>query len=172
MKYILVFLLILPSSWAFTQPAPSSNNLLDQDPVFRKILSRQLSYPVLNAEKGFTKLVYAEFRIDEEGHVQNIIIMNSAFKIYYDDFDKIVEKALKRLPPLNPLYSAQYILPVMFILSDGQTGKTVIPTNTNFDGILSGRLLLKSVAVTGIRAYKRITEPSDNNYYLRPRAIF
>jgi hypothetical protein len=150
MKLLLAFLFITISLRSFSQPAQPDSNLLDKDPVFRKILSRRLSYPPINAQSGHTKLVYGQFEIDENGHVRNVKIVNPAVgRGYFVNFDVVVEKTLKRLPPLNPRYLGKYMLPVIFALNDLQTGELVTPTNTNFDGRLANSILLKSVTVIG-----------------------
>jgi hypothetical protein len=150
MKLLLTSLFILISLWGFAQPALPDTNLLDKDPVFRKVLSRRLSYPFSNAEVGNTKLVYAQFSIDEKGHTQNIKILNPASgRYYFINFDRAVEKALKKLPPLQPRYEGKYVLPVIFAINDMQTGKRVIPDNTTFNGKLSENILLKSVTIVG-----------------------
>jgi hypothetical protein len=151
MRILLPFLLVIVSVQVLAQPAFPDANLLDKDPVFRKILSRRLSYPFLNAQQGYTKLVYAQFEIDEQGHTQHVIIFNPALGkgYYYVDFDKAVEKALNKLPPLHPRYAGKYMLPVVFALNDYETGKLIIPDNTNFNGNLRDVILLKAITVVG-----------------------
>ena len=151
MRMLLAFLLLTLSCQGFAQPGIPDANLLDKDPVFRKVLSRRLSYPLLNAQKGYTKLVYAQFEIDEKGHTNNVTIFNPALGkgYYYVDFDKAVEKVLNRLPPLQPRYMGKYMLPVSFALNNYETGKLVIPDNTNFNGKMPGIVLLKVVTVVG-----------------------
>lgn len=68
---------------------------------------------------------------------------------YFVDFDVAVEKALKRLPPLNPRYVGKYVLPVVFALNDLQTGRQVVPNNTNFNGKTRNNILLRSVTIWG-----------------------
>ncbi len=154
---------MLNSFWGLAQPALPDTNLLDRDPVFRSILSRRLNYPILNAQKGHTKLVYAQFDIDDKGHVQNAKILNPAKGGYYFvDFDAAVVKTIKRLPPLNPLYSGKYILPVIFALKDLGTGTQVVPDNTNFNGKLDGIILLRSVTISSYTdRYSHAPKTSD-----------
>ena len=138
--------------------------MLDKDPVFRTILSRRLTYPVLNAQEGYTKLVYAQFEIDEKGHIQNVKIFNPAMGkgYYFIDFDVAVKKALNRLPPLNPRYLGKYMLPIIFTLNDMQTGKQIIPNNTDFNGRRPGSILLKSVTVIGY-SHRSSANPKTNH---------
>jgi hypothetical protein len=151
MKFILTLLFITISLRALSQTAKPDSNLLDKDPVFRKILSRRLSYPPISAQSGHTKLVYGQFEIDENRHVQNVKIINpvSGKGFYFVDFDIAVEKTLKRLPPLHRHYVGKYVLPVTFALNDFETGELISPTNTNFDGRFANSILLKSVTVIG-----------------------
>ena len=170
MKFLLTSLLILISLWSFAQPALPDTNLLDKDPVFRKVLSRRLSYPFSNAEVGYTKLVYAQFSIDEEGHAHNIKILNPAVgKLHFFDFDAVVEKALKKLPPLQPRYEGKYILPVIFAINDMQTGKRVVPDNTTFNGKLPKNILLRSVTIIG---YSRRSSAGQKTHSEPGREMF
>ncbi len=96
MNFLLTCLFIMISPWSLAQPALPDTNLLDKDPVFRRTLSRRLNYPFLNSQEGYTKLVYAQFEINEKGHVQNVKIFNPASGkgYYFIDFDIAVEKPL------------------------------------------------------------------------------
>lgn len=165
MKHILTCLCLFLALCTFAQPAQPDINLLDKDPVFRKTLSRRLKYPSYNAQGGYTKLVYVQFVINEKGHLQNTRVFNPAVgKYYFIDFDRAVESALNRLPPLNPRHAGKYILPVSFVLNDFHTGRKTIPTNTNFDGILPEHTLLKTVTVTGYKYTRPTQEPGRENY--------
>ncbi|QMW00838.1 hypothetical protein [Spirosoma foliorum] len=147
------FLAVSPT---FTQSDSARAELLNQDPVFKKVLSRRISYPPFEVTIRRTKLVYAQFDIDTMGHIQDVIILNPSFDSRIggrvDDFDVNVKKAIRKLPPLNPRYLGRYTLPVMFIIDDGQTGEILKPTNTII-GFSFGNLLLETIYIKGYYIY-------------------
>ena len=167
MKFLLTTFFVMIYFWAFAQSIQPDTKLLDKDPVFRKVLKRRLTYPIVNELNAYTKLVYAQFSIDEKGHVQDVKVINPSCGIRNHDanFDKVVEKTLKRLPPLNPSYLGKYVLPILFAIN-GVDSKQVIPDNINSDNRLSNNVLLTSVTVLGYsyRGNNGTSEPGKEFY--------
>lgn len=169
MKFLLTTFFVMISFWGFAQPIQPDTNLLDKDPVFRKVLKRRLSYPIMNAlNGGRTKLVYAQFNIDEKGHVQDVKVVHPSYAPHGirnpdANFDEIVEKTLNRLPPLNPRYLGRYVLPVIFAMN-GTDSKQII-TN-NYNSAIIDHILLRSVTVLGYsyRGNNGTSEPGKEIY--------
>ncbi|WP_338867892.1 hypothetical protein WBJ53_16065 [Spirosoma sp. SC4-14] len=87
---------------------------LDQDPVFRAVLAKRMVYPRMAiGAKVFTKTsLFTHFKIDSAGHIQDIRTLNPSETDY--GFEKTINQALRKLPPLKPVYEGNYILPVRF----------------------------------------------------------
>lgn len=89
--------------------------LLEQDPAFQVITNKRIVYPVNAArDKLYTKgNIYAFFRINPLGHIQDIQILNPTGTS--SGFDVMIQRGLQLLPPVKPTYAGEYILPVRFI---------------------------------------------------------
>ncbi|NID08670.1 energy transducer TonB [Fibrivirga algicola] len=146
MKLLLLFLsLLFVGLAADAQPATPA---LSKDPVFRVLLPRRIMYPVVAERAGVYANVYAGFRIDHRGHVQDVSILNPT-KIGYG-FEHEVIKRVKRLPPLDPKYEGRYALPVTFALPDyGNGAKITSSTNRLPNAYLKDRILLTEVTIVG-----------------------
>ncbi|MEZ0542030.1 energy transducer TonB [Fibrella arboris] len=146
MKPVLLFCLLLAEAVAYAQTAATP--ALSEDPVFRIMLPRRIVYPAAAEHAGVYAKVYAGFRIDSKGHVQDISILNPT-KIGYG-FEHEVIKKLKKLPPLKPDYEGTYALPVTFALSDyGNGAKVTSTTNSLSNMYLGNRILLTELKIVG-----------------------
>ncbi|RYF77927.1 MAG: hypothetical protein EOO39_02755 [Cytophagaceae bacterium] len=145
MKLVLLFSLLLAGVVANAQTATPA---LSEDPVFRIMLPRRIVYPAVAEHAGVYAKVYAGFRIDRKGHVQDVSMLNPT-KIGYG-FEHEVMKKLKKLPPLNPNYEGSYALPVTFALPDYGNGAKVTSTANNLpDMYLRNRILLTEIKIVG-----------------------
>lgn len=114
---------------------------LDSDPVFTTLLSRRIHYPAEAEKNGIYAKLYVGFRIDEKGHVQDILMLNPD-RIGYG-FETEVTKAVSLLPPLKQTYAGLYALPVTFALFDAlNSGQELTPSGTLPSYYLSGRVVL------------------------------
>ncbi|WP_157618557.1 energy transducer TonB [Spirosoma spitsbergense] len=121
---------------------------LGKDPVFVAVLSRRIMYPADAERSGVYAKIYAGFRIDKRGHIQDINILNPT-KIGYG-FERAVTNKLKSLPPLNPNYEGNYALPVTFALVDYTDRANVIsPSGHLSNTYFKDRLLLSELKVIG-----------------------
>jgi hypothetical protein len=127
------------------------NTKLDEDPVFRAVLSRRISYPVYAEQVGIYAKVYAGFRIDQRGHIQDVSILNPV-KIGYG-LEEEVMKRVKLLPPLNPKYEGSYALPVTFAFVDHTTNgvEAISPPGKLDHQYVQNRVLLTEIKVIGGR---------------------
>ncbi|MBO0948605.1 energy transducer TonB [Fibrella forsythiae] len=145
MKLVVLFSLIIAGTVANAQTAIPA---LSDDPVFRIMLPRRIVYPAVAEHAGVYAKVYAGFRIDQRGHVQDVSILNPT-KIGYG-FEHEVIKKVKKLPPLDSKYEGSYALPVAFALPDyGNGAKVTSPSNTLPDMYLRNRILLAEIKIVG-----------------------
>ncbi|MBC8153233.1 MAG: energy transducer TonB [Bacteroidetes bacterium] len=121
---------------------------LNDDPVFNRVLSRRVSYPVMALRSATYGRVYAGFDIDARGHLRNVAILgpeNTGVGFEYE-----VRTALKRMPPLHPRYAGRYVLPVSFVLTNsGERAEPYVPTQTRPRRDFGDRLLLGDVIFRG-----------------------
>jgi TonB family protein len=121
---------------------------LNEDPVFKTVLSRQIRYPVLAERTGVYGRIYACFKLDERGHVQNIEVLNSRSKY---GFEQAVKKGLKLLPPLNPRYAGQYVVPIDFAyINYNDSSEPLLPSPQPLPTLYQqGRVVLKEIRIIG-----------------------
>jgi len=128
---------------------------LDNDPVFKKVIRRRLTYPSVRNEYKVAIMVHARFSVDERGHVRNVqIIRQPTEEAHHKFYDAVVQSTLNRLPPLNPNYVGHYILPVVFSLRDHQNGELLVPPDTDYHGDHANSVVLQTVNVLGDKHYR------------------
>ena len=146
-NYLPLILLSLSTQLVFAQLPP---NKLSQDPVFSNVLEHRLKYPRQAQWSSIYARIFAEFTIDEKGHVQAISILNHSNEGVYFGLEPAVVNVLKKLPPLSLQYRGHYILPVTFQLQDYRSkGNLLIPKDSLHLIDLGGRVILNEVKVTG-----------------------
>ncbi|WP_157816066.1 energy transducer TonB [Spirosoma pollinicola] len=148
--------------------AQSASSDLSQDPVFSTVLNRRLRYPRQAEWSSVYGRVFAEFTIDDKGHVQDISILNHSEKGTYYGLEPTIITALKKLPSLNLRYTGSYILPVSFIYVDyRQKDKPFVPKDTLYIQDLAGRIALKEIKIMGnsTNSRERILSAGKNEYY-------
>lgn len=119
---------------------------LNEDPVFKTVLSRQIVYPTDAERLGIYAKIYAGFHINRRGHIQDISILNPT-KIGYG-FEQAVTKKLRKLPPLNSKYEGNYALPVIFALVDyTNKGNLISPAGSLSNMQIGNRILLNEMRV-------------------------
>ena len=125
---------------------------LDQDPVFKQVVSHRIHYPVKPAARAIYGRFYAGFTIDNKGHIRDITLlypeMSTRISKRYG-FDYEIQAGLKHIPPLNPNLAGNYILPVAFCFTHyGEGANPIVPTNVLPQGYeLGDRILLSEVKV-------------------------
>lgn len=150
MSFLRLFCLLL-SAYAATAQGVAK---LDNDPVFSTVLSRRITYPANAQQAGIYATIYAGFRVDQHGHLQNISILNPVIIGY--GFEEEVIKKLKLIPPLQSKYENDYVLPVTFALVDyTNRGAIMSPPDKLSDVYFKGRILLKEINVIGSITPKR-----------------
>ncbi|WP_338876246.1 hypothetical protein WBJ53_11395 [Spirosoma sp. SC4-14] len=119
---------------------------LSQNSLFTQSLHSQIIYPAWVGNQGIYSRVYAGFEIDSQGIVRNVTILsptNAGF-----GFAQEVQKALEKLPNLDPTYRGSYVLPVTFTYTNKkeQSGAHV-PVNQLPEERMKGRMLLDEFTV-------------------------
>jgi hypothetical protein len=122
--------LLVHSRLTFAQIASTN---LDQDPIFNKVVSHHIHYPVKPAARAIYGRFYAGFRIDQLGHIQDISViypkMSTRMKKLYG-FDHEILAGLRHMPPLKPSLIGSYILPIAFCFTHyGEGPNPIVPTN-------------------------------------------
>ncbi|MFD2933804.1 hypothetical protein [Spirosoma flavum] len=156
MNYLILLILLLNLCPA---PAQLTQDDLSQDPVFTTVLARRLKYPRQAQWSSIYVRLFAEFTVDQKGHVQLISILNHSNEGVYFGLEPTVINALKRLPPLSLHYSGHYILPVSFQLQDYQRkNNLLVPKDSLYLTDLAGRVILKEIKVVGstINSQRRV----------------
>jgi hypothetical protein len=144
MKVSMIFIFLGVCTVAFSQQDSSK---LDLDPVFRTVITKKITYPVQAIEAGAYAKIYAGFRINSRGHIQDIVILNPV-KVGYE-FDTHVIKQLKRLPPLSPKLEGLYVLPINFYIKSYTKGNEVFFISNSLPSFYyAGRTLLSELRVT------------------------
>lgn len=145
MKALLLFALLLLMQPARAQPGDAR---LADDPVFTAALLRRISYPVGAERSGIFARIYAGFRISAKGHVQDVYIMNPT-AVGYGFEDEVIKK-IKRLPPVQPRYAGEYVLPVVFAyLQHRDKVSVTVPAGRLPDAYFANRTLLREWKVMG-----------------------
>lgn len=125
---------------------------LDQDPAFTQVVAHRIYYPAKPATRAIYGRFYAEFRIDEKGHVQDIALlypkMSTRVSKQYG-FESEIIKGLKQVPPLKPTLAGSYILPVAFCFTNYLEGPNpIVPNNVLPVSLVTGeRITLQEVKV-------------------------
>ncbi len=165
MTYLqLLFLLTI----TYMVKAQTATADLGQDPVFATVLNRRLKYPRQAQWSSTYGRVFAEFAVDEKGHIQSISILNHSVEWDYAGLEQTVINALKKLPPLSLQYVGNYILPVSFIITDYRhKDAPFIPTNQLYIQDLASRVILKEVKVMGsnVNSRERVKAADKNTSY-------
>ena len=125
---------------------------LDKDPVFAAVAARQIYYPNILSRQALYGRVWVGFQVDNRGRIQGVRLVYpqmSSLKSKRYGIDYEVRRGLKHLPPLNPAYEGQYLLPVAFcFLHHGENPNPLIPTNQLPVGVDTGdRTLLPEVRI-------------------------
>lgn len=143
----------------------SDSPTLNDDPVFNKVLSRRVTYPINAIRAGTYGRIYAGFDIDPRGRIQHVAILSPGNTGV--GFESEIQSALKRMPPLNSRYSGRYALPVAFVFTNwGEGSEPYIPTNTLPRLYFADRLLLGEVIFRGeIRPNNTFIPPSNQIKY-------
>ena len=151
MKTLLISISLLLAQTAVAQRVRPSLDL-DKDPVFASVASHRIHYPVKPASRAIYGRFYAGFRIDEDGHIQDISVLYPKMstkmnKLY--GFDYEIKSGLRRMPPLNPGLAGNYILPIAFCFTHyGEGANPIVPTNVLPQGYDVGeRILLNEVKI-------------------------
>ncbi len=131
-----------------TAVAQTASPKLGEDPVFTGVLARRIVYPASAEQAGIYAKIYAGFRIDERGLLQDVKILNPT-KVGYG-FEQEVTRKLNVLPPLNPKYEGAYALPVIFAIKDYTSGgKLISPSGDLSAHYLNDRVLLSAIKIVG-----------------------
>lgn len=148
MSLLRVLLILLLARLATAQVVSAK---LDEDPVFRTVLSRRISYPPHAEQVGVYAKIYAGFRIDQRGHIQDVSILNPV-KIGYG-LEEEVLKRIKLMPPLNPKLEGRYAFPVTFAFVDYTTNgvEAISPSGKLDRQYVQDRVLLNELKVIGGR---------------------
>ncbi|GAB3540169.1 energy transducer TonB [Spirosoma fluminis] len=122
---------------------------LTEDSVFKAVLGRQMRYPVLAEQTGVYGRVYACFTINERGHVEQVQVLGSGDSKY--GFTETVRKGLTALPPLQPRYARQYVLPIDFAyINYNESAEPLLASAQSLPALYQqGRMLLKPVRIMG-----------------------
>ncbi|GAB3500227.1 hypothetical protein GCM10027341_25060 [Spirosoma knui] len=122
---------------------------LTEDPVFKTVLGRQIRYPVLAEQTGVYGRVYACFTVNERGHIEGVQVLGSGDPKY--GFTETVRKGLTALPPLQPRYAGQYVLPIDFAyINYNESAEPLLASGQSLPPLYQqGRILLKPMRVTG-----------------------
>ena len=118
-------------------------SLLSKDPAFKSLLAQNITYPVRAYYKGIYGNVYAGFRVDQKGHIQDIVILNPEKS--KSGFENEVKRGLKKLPSFNPKYEGLYVLPIVFGFS--VDGRDIVTGYTSSEAYAKGRIVLESLKV-------------------------
>lgn len=126
---------------------------LNDDPVFYKVLYNRIDYPINAINAHLFGRVYAGFRIDEKGKIQDITILSPGNTkgpgTMKTGFEYVVCQALKHMPLLNPRYAGSYALPIAFCYSNRTENQAVRkPVNQLDAEHLGNRLLLREYTST------------------------
>lgn len=126
---------------------------LNDDPVFYKVLYNRIDYPISAINAHLYGRVYAGFRIDEKGKIQDITMLSPGNTTgpgsMKSGFEYEVYQALKHMPLLNPRYAGSYALPVAFCYGNRVENRTVRkPVNQLDIAHLDNRLLLREYTST------------------------
>lgn len=140
---VLIIFFLSRVSASYSQHDISSK--LRYDPVFVRVVSDQIAYPKEAIHAGIYAKIYAGFRIDEKGHIQDIYIINPN-KLGIG-FEQEIIKKLKRLPSLNPKYEESYALPINFCLKGPDNNSNQCATGVLPSYYYSGRILLDEITV-------------------------
>lgn len=162
-----VLRLLLLLFWGMNEGYCQPGNLaLNNDPVFHKVLSRRVSYPIEAIRSATSGRIYAGFEIDAMGHIQHINILSADQSGV--GFENEIRTALKRMPPLNPRYAGRYVLPVAFVFTNaGENWEAKMPAKELAPLSITNRLLLSEVIFRGeIRSTSVYLPPNrDIRYY-------
>ena len=155
---LITFLLLLLTNAAIAQ---ADQTPISRDPVFIAVLKQRIKYPVLAEQTGVYARVYVRFLVNEKGHVQQITLLQPAQT--KDGFERAVLVGMRHLPPLNPRYEGQYILPVDFAYINYESSPDLLlpPTGTLPRHYTNDYLLLYPIRIVGNnRAYS----PKGSNW--------
>ncbi|MCY7351935.1 MAG: energy transducer TonB [Cytophagaceae bacterium] len=150
MKLILTWLLMIGSIVAFGQPPSDS---LSKDERFSKYLAQNVRFPQEAMRQGILAKVYGGFRIDEQGNVQDVVILNPE-KIGYG-FEEVVTRVLRKMPVQRPVYAGTYAAVFDFGFSSG-------PNNSNTK-LIAGKLpseflgqreIVSEVVIIGVEGFR------------------
>jgi hypothetical protein len=147
MKFLLFHLLIGCGYAAFgQQPADSLANKPNKK--FYEYMGRNVRFPAEALREGMMARIYAGFRIDGQGAVQDVIILNPE-KVGYG-FEEEVTKLLKKLPKQPVQTAGEYAIPVSFGYDSGLgDNKPNLMKGTLSPELLGQRRLLYEVIVVG-----------------------
>ena len=121
----------------------AEGQLLRKDPVFESVLVQNIAFPSKAFYKGAYGNIYAGFRIDQKGHIQDIVILNIINS--KAGFENEVKRGLKKMPSLNPSYEGQYVLPIIFGFS--VDGKDLVAGYNSSEDYAKDRVVLESLKV-------------------------
>ncbi len=86
----------------------------------QKYLSQNAIYPSSSYEKGIQGTVYVQFKVDQFGVINNVIVLKGLDQ----NLDKVAYSLVKKMPKWNPAtasgkaLSSQYTLPIKFTIKD------------------------------------------------------
>jgi hypothetical protein len=112
----------------------SDSLLLRDNQEFLTFTQRNVRFPHEAIRKGVTAKVYVGFKLDEQGTIQDLIIMNPQPASYI--FEKEIILAFERLPKQSSLYRGDYAVTYSFGYRDDPENSVL---TTSLDHELIGR---------------------------------
>lgn len=166
MKIVWQLLLLFVTTRATV--AQVTDYTLDQDPVFKTVLTRRLTYPNQASWSSMYARIFVGFSVDERGRVKQISVLNHMSRGTRFGFEPAVITALKKLPSLNLRYAGNYLLPVAFIYVDYRhKDKPYVPKDTLYQQYVTDRIVLNEIKVFGnsVNSRERIRAAARNEGY-------
>ncbi|MFD2937563.1 energy transducer TonB [Spirosoma flavum] len=111
MKFTFLALFLLLAETSFCQSVTDSLLLRDNQD-FLMYTQRNVQFPQNAIRKGATAKVYVGFKLDEQGMIQDIIVLNPQPTSY--TFEKEIIATFKRLPKQASSYQGDYALVYSF----------------------------------------------------------
>lgn len=132
----------------FGANAQKSDSLkLSSDPAYLQPLVRTTRFPMEAQRNGIYAKIYAGFRIDELGHVRDVVILNPE-KVGYG-LEEEVKRTLNRLPPLHTRYVGDYVVPFIFGYGAPGDPNPIMPKGTLPTELMENRRLLDTIVIMG-----------------------
>ena len=133
MKFTFLAFCLLLAGTSFCQSVADSLLLRDNQ-EFLTYTQRNVRFPDEAIRKGVTAKVYVGFKLDEQGTIQDIVILNPQPASYI--FEKEIILAFQRLPKQASRYRGDYAVPYSFGYRDDPENSVL---TTSLDHKLIGR---------------------------------